>query len=207
MSITIHQPEHAPYRGLLEKIRKSDLFVVLDNVQFSKNGFQNRNKVRSGWITVPVKKHPLETRIMDIEIGEIPGHSWRELYLKKLWDYSNEPHFKEYYYHIERIINGNTTNLADLNMYIMDFLLASFKIHTRVVRASSFNIPEGKDGSEKVLNICKYFGEDTYLAGEGGKDYMRLDEFEKGGVKVIFNDTDGIEHLSAFDFLFRYAAK
>ncbi len=206
MILTIHQPEHAPWRGLLEKIRAADVFVILDTVQFSKNGFQNRNKVRTGWITVPVKKHSLKTLIKDIEIGETPNHSWRQLYLAKLTEYQNEPHFWEHYYHIERIIKGNQTSLAELNIQILDFLLATFKIRTRVMRASLFDIPQGKDGSEKVLNLCKFFGADTYLAGEGGKDYMRLDEFEKAGINVVWNDTSKFEKLSAFDHLFKYGA-
>jgi len=71
MIVTIHQPEHLPWLGLFDKIRRADLFVILDCVQFRKNYFQNRNRIRteSGWtwITVPVRR-PLLAPINEIQI-------------------------------------------------------------------------------------------------------------------------------------------
>ncbi len=148
----------------------------------------------------------IKTAIKDIKIGEIPGHDWREMYLKKLWDYSSEPYFQDIYYRVERTIEYPYTSLAELNTDLIMMIVSALKIPTTIVRASSYKIPEGKDGSAKVLNICKFFGEDEYLAGEGGRDYMRLDEFEKAGIKVHFNDSSGFEKLSAIDHLFRYGS-
>ena len=60
MIVSVHQPQYIPWIGYFHKIRSSDLFVLLDNVQYKKREFQNRNKIRtkegSIWLTVPVAK-------------------------------------------------------------------------------------------------------------------------------------------------------
>ena len=87
MIATIHQPEHLIWLGLIDKISRADVFVILDTVQFRKNYYQNRNKIRINakegwaWITVPTKKQPLKTKIEDIEISNI---AWKEHYLALL---------------------------------------------------------------------------------------------------------------------------
>ena len=94
--IGIHQPEYLPWMGFLNKLSNSDVFVILDNVQYRRNYFQNRNRIRTAtgwsWLTVPVKKAPLETPIMDIEIDN--SRPWGENHMKGLsQNYSKAPHF------------------------------------------------------------------------------------------------------------------
>lgn len=201
MKITIHQPEHAPWLGLLDKISKCDVFVILDTVQFRKNYFQNRNRIGTEenpiWLTVPVKKHPLSTKIKDIEIS---GDSWKVSYLGKLKETYNGSKFIRYYDDIAHIIMGDYKYISELNIDIIKYLLKVFNIKTEIVKASDLNLPEVVGGNEVVLQICKHFKADIYLSGEGGRDYLELDKFE--GIKVEFNEPN-CSKLSSFDLLLR----
>lgn len=205
--ITIHQPEHMPWLGLFDKINKSDTFVILDTVQFSKNYFQNRNRIGISdedfqWITVPVAKHSLDTKIKDIRIAKV---SWKGKYLETIRKiYKGTPYFSKYYPVIESLINKEYEFLSELNIDILWFLLNEFKIGVTLKLASKMDLPETHGGNEVVMGICKAMGATKYLAGSGGRDYMDLDYFKNNGVEVEFNDPHFEDHLSAIDKLFRY---
>ena len=81
MIVSIHQPEHFPYLGFFQKMQKSDLFVILDNVKFKKNNFQNRNRFlnKSGndeWFTIPVEKKANSKLIRDVKVSE--DYGWKK---------------------------------------------------------------------------------------------------------------------------------
>ena len=85
--ITIHQPEHFPYLGFFQKMNESDLFVILDNVTYRKNYFQNRNKIKNtngldDWFTIPVEKNATNKLIKDVEVSS--DSNWRRKLLNKL---------------------------------------------------------------------------------------------------------------------------
>ena len=211
MIITIHQPEHLIWLGLIDKIFRADVFVVLDNVQFRKNYFQNRNKIKTkdgwAWLTVPVKKHPLKTKIKDIEISY--NHNWVQGYLDLIRrNYKKTKYFTNYFPELEKIILKKYKYLADLNLELIKFILKHFKIETKVVRVSELKLSENKSGSDLILEICQKLSAETYLSGTSGKDYLNIYDFESAGIKVIFQEFDySDETLSSIDLLFNYGPK
>ncbi len=193
MRITIHQPEHMPWLGLIDKISKVDLFVILDNVQFKKNDFQNRNKIRSSkkqgfsWITVPVKNHPLSANIKDIQISY--SHNWIEQYINLIKEnYKGSEFFEKYFEMISNILNKRFTGLSELNIEIIKLILNEFKVKTKIVYASDLGLSKIKGGNEVVLDICKKVNASTYLSGIGGKSYLNLKDFERENIKVEFQE-------------------
>lgn len=197
MIVTIHQPEHLIWLGLIDKIRQSDVFVILDDVQFEKNNFQNRNKIKSGWLTVPIKKHKLNTKINEIEIADT---NWRPKYLKTIkQDYSKAPNLDKHYPKIEAIINKGHKRLLDLNVDLICYFMDCFGLRTKIMLSSPLNI-EASGGSERCAKICQRLGAETYLAGSGSLDYLKRDDF--GDIKVLFHQYEAPNHLSALDYLF-----
>lgn len=194
-TISIHQPEHLPWLGLLDKINKSDIFVILDTVQFEKNYFHNRNKTKGEWLTVPVRKAPLKTPIKNIEIAV--DIDWVNKYLstfKRL--NSEEKFFNKYYEWLRNTLNKKYTKLADLNIEILKYFLYQFNINTPIVLASELDLPNLK-GSDLVRYICDYFRADVYLSGVGGKNYLKIEDFKQ---KIVFNEWSGDKN-SAIDTL------
>ena len=87
MKITIHQPEHFPYMGFFQKMESADLFVILDDVQYTKNNFQNRNKFQNKngvdeWFSVELEQHANSKLIKDILVSQNP--KWKRIILNKL---------------------------------------------------------------------------------------------------------------------------
>src|SRR5438132_417721 len=121
MIVTIHQPEHLVWLGLLNKIKMADAYVIFDSVQFKKNYFENRNRIKTQdgpmWLTVPVKNHSISTVIKDIEISyDTP---WQKKYLAAIQtNYGKAQYFGEYFSAIEKIINKNHRLLVDLNIEV-----------------------------------------------------------------------------------------
>jgi hypothetical protein len=188
MRITIHQPEHIPWLGFFSKIIQADACVILDNVQFSKNYFQNRNKIRThngwNWVTVPVTRN-LNTLIRDVVIAD--DKRW-----KKKWWQSIELAYKKSLYaelYLDSIyleISKDWEKLSDLNCSFIKLLLNHLGIKTRLFMASDINT-YGK-GSDLILDICKYFEADTYLSGISGTNYLNLNDFHRSGINVEFQE-------------------
>ena len=86
IKVAIHQPEHFPYMGFFEKMKTADIFVILDDVQYKKNNWQNRNKFLNKneveeWFTVQVEKGATSKQIKDVKVVDGP---WRKKVVKKL---------------------------------------------------------------------------------------------------------------------------
>lgn len=220
MIITIHQPEHLIWLGLVDKISRADTFVILDNVQFRKNYFQNRNKIRTEkgwtWLTIPVKKHPLDTKISEIEISY--NQDWIEHYLGLIKNnYREAKYFSWFYPGLEKIILKKYRYLLNLNLKLIKYILKQFEVKTKIIRNSELKLPEIKGGSKTVLEICRTLSADIYLSGISGKDYLDLPAFESSGIKVIFQEfchpaykqlrDPFIPCMSSIDLLFNYGPK
>src|SRR5437660_776329 len=102
MRVTIHQPEHLPWLGFLDKARRADLLVLLDSVQYRKNYFQNRNRVRAAngpaWVTVPVlTKGNADQEIREVQINTEGSPRWREKYWGTIeQSYRGAPFWNDY---------------------------------------------------------------------------------------------------------------
>jgi hypothetical protein len=212
MIASIHQPEHLPWPHFIEKIVLSDIFVILDDVQFKKNNFQNRNKLilRNGeifWATVPVEKGKLTDLIIE---KKIVGVSWKKKYLSKIiQNYLQQDFFSEIYEPLENLIENSDDSLCNLNISIINYLLYEMKIKTQIVRSSELKVKGKKN--ELLINILNELSAKEYLAGLGSKSYLDLKLFDKNNIKVnffnpipwkypILHSTQG---LSIFDYMFR----
>lgn len=176
MKVTIHQPEHFPYMGFFQKIQSSDVFIILDNVKFRKNYFQNRNKVllKSGkdeWITVQVGKEASSQKINEVKA------KWNNMHKRKLLQkiYQNFDFDASEIYSHEKLI--------DINMASINWAFDILKIKTSVVFASDLNVPGSK--SELLSNLIREVGGTTYVSGPSGKDYLDLSYFNEIDVEFF----------------------
>lgn len=186
MIVSIHQPQYLPWLPYLLKIAESDVFIILDSVDFQKNGLQNRNQIKTAqgasWLTVPVK-HQLGQKIKDIEINN--SVDWR----KKHWNtiaqnYGKSSAFKAHHADLESLYSQEWTLLVDINIKILEMLLGWMKIPTKLVRSSQMNV-KGR-ASELVLNLCLEIGASSYISGTGGKNYLDEDAFKSAGIAINY---------------------
>lgn len=190
MIVTIHQPEHMPWLGLLDKVANADLFVVLDTVQFRKNYFQNRNRIRTktgwAWVTVPVRR-PLHVPIKDIRIDTDAAHY--ERYLNVLdASYRRAPYFADVQSAVRELLDRPGEHLVPLNVRIIEFLFACFAVDTPWVLASELGLPPVVGGTAVTHAISVAVGATTYVSGPSGRDYLDVRPFEESGIAVTFHE-------------------
>ena len=186
MIITAHQPLYLPWLGFFDKIIKSDVLCILDEVQFSDGDFIHRNKIRSNtgpfWITLPIdKKNHLQKKISEIEITQ---HDWYLAHLDYVAAfYKNSTHFDEIYPLIYNILEKtNTLNLAQNNTSIIRELMKLLGIKTEVILLSELGIISRKN--QLILDICKHLNATKYISGIRGKDYLDVESFRALNVEI-----------------------
>lgn len=188
MIVTIHQAAYLPWLGYLARIARSDVFVFLDTVQFEKNSFTNRNKIKTAagpiWLTVPVSSRGhMSKRLLDVEIDS--RRDWRKKHRRSIeMNYRRAANFERNIPKLETLYGGDEHLLADLCFNHLQFWLRELEIDTRVVRASTLHV-EGRK-SDLVLQLCKHLGATTYLSGPRGRDYLAQNDFAASGVDVVF---------------------
>jgi len=218
MKIAIHQPQYMPWLGYFHKMAGVDLFVYLDDVQFKKNEWQHRNRIRNSsgrqWLSVPTS-YRFPQLITEVAIAE--GLDWRKDHLNALNAcYGKAPFYKQYIPQFERFFEENRgfKTIDKLNIASSELLRGILGVSTKTVTSSGFAFTGVS--TERLVNICRHFGADTYLAGAGGRDYMDLSLFEKAGIAVEFQEfappvypqhwsrapQDFIPGLSAIDLIF-----
>ena len=189
MIVAVHQPQYLPWLGYFHKINRADQFVLLDTVQFKKNEWQNRNKIKTAqgwqWLTVPVRyKYP--ERINEVEINETVRwqHKHRQAILS---NYRKTPYYEYVAPFLEDVFSRSWGLISDLNIHVVRELAKLLGIQTPMHVCSELDqFPEDPD--ERLIAISRHFGADTYLAGGGGKAYMDLGKYKANGIEVIFQD-------------------
>jgi len=190
MLLSIFQPECMPWLGLIDKIRQADSIVFLDNVQFKKRYFENRNKIKTKegwlWLVVPVvTKGKFEQKINEVLIA--PEPRWKHKFALSIErNYCKAPFWKDYGQKLFSVIDKEYEKLVDFNMSIIKFIMDCFELKRSCIMASELNT--SSKGSELILEICKKMETDNYLSGRDGRNYLDLSAFEKNNIAVRFQN-------------------
>ena len=186
--ISIRQPGYFPYLGFFKKIESADVFVFLDDVQYTRSDWDNRNKIntRDGpmWLTIPILNKSREF-LNEVKIDHTQNWIYKHKSAIK-FSYQNTPFFDLYWKDIESILDKKYTKLIDLNMKLINYFKSVLDINTETVFSSDLKI--NSNGSEKLCQICMKLKADTYLSGELGKNYLDLKLFENNQIKIIFEE-------------------
>nr|WP_179829787.1 WbqC family protein [Nocardiopsis aegyptia] len=215
--VAIHQPHYLPWLGLIDKIDRSDHFVVLDTVQYERRGWQNRNYVVGRadpiLLTVPVTQGHRTDRIVDKYIDNT--QQWKRKHYKALAEhcYRNAPYWDDYAEEIARLYESEWKRVADLALETTRLLLRGFGITTPLLRTSEMGDLAGTK-SELLARICARTGADTLVSGSGSRDYLDPGILRDHGVRVEWQDFrhpvyrqhtrgpgDFVPRLSALDLL------
>jgi len=219
MIATIHQPQYLPWLGYFEKADRSDVFILLDNVQFKKNDWQNRNRIKTPqgwqWLTVPIY-HNFGQKILEVRINNTKN--WAKNHFKSIkMNYGKAPCFANYEKKLEEIFLNDWEFLSDLNICLIENMIKWFGIKTKIVKASDYNT--SSDSTQRLVDLCHSVKVDTYLSGKDGDKYMDYAKFEKASIKVETqdyqhpehkqlwmkqNNNGFVSHLSAMDLLLNY---
>lgn len=201
-TISIHQPAYLPWLGYFDKIRSADCFVYLDTVQFQKQSFQNRNKIRTAdgwvWLTVPVetKGKLYDTQLKDLTIN--PRVDWRRKHRASIeMNYRKAPHYDAVMAWLAPFYDRDWPGLSDLCFEMMLAFNRALGIETEIVKASDLTSVEGSKG-DLVLNLCRALDADRYLSGSLGRDYLDPEAFQTAGIDLTFQSYEHPSYQQAY---------
>lgn len=187
--VAIIQSNYIPWKGYFDIINDADLFIFLDDVQYTKNDWRNRNKIKTPqglkWLTIPVGSK-LNRLICEVEIKD---NSWqKEHWMKIEENYKNAKYFELYRGFFEEIYLTKTwINLSELNQYIIKKIsLDILGITTEFINSN--DLPQDGKKQDKVLSLIHAIDGDVYISGPAAKNYNKDELFEEQGVKLIYKD-------------------
>jgi hypothetical protein len=210
LKVAINQPTYLPWIGYFDLIDQVDLFVVLDNVQFAKQSWQQRNRIRAGdgllWLTVPVHfRGRFGQLIRDVEIRD-PKFSDDHIRAIEI-AYRRSPYFDKYFPGLKgRLEDPDKGLLLNLNLNLIAWALEILGIATPFVKASSLNV-SGKR-TELLANICERVGANQYVSPLGSAEYLlaEQDVLRRRGVGIFFQNYAHPEYRQVFTPFEPYAS-
>lgn len=218
-----HQPNFLPYMGFFYKLHKSDVFVYDDDVQYTSKEYASEGGVRVGHnsnaILINGKKGKLLVPVSYFfgdKINEVKicyATDWESKMLKTIeCNYKKHPHYDLGMNIINTALNKHFEKLYDLNRYLLDVIVASFKFDTAIVTAS-VDVPTKLMNNARNIYQCKTLGANVYYSGAGGgKDYNDEDAYMNNGIKLVYSDytpvhyrqyhnKQFVENLSVLDYI------
>jgi hypothetical protein len=213
--VAILQSSYIPWKGYFNIIKVVDEFVLLDDVQFTRRDWRNRNliKTRNGlkWLTIPVavKGHYLAS-ISEVSTSD---NEWRQAHWNQIKEvFRNAPYFNTYAPVFESLyLNEDERNLSTINYTFIKQINLLLKIMTPIRWSKEFDTP--RDKTERLFQICKQLKADAYLSGPAAKSYLDVDFFRKNNIDVVWADYSNYpeynqpyppfeHHVSVIDLLF-----
>ena len=182
------QPTYIPWYWFFYRVKISDVFILLDDVEFSKNNYFNRNKIVNNkneiMLTVPINyKNNSKTLLKDITINY--NRDWKKKHINSIiQSYSKYPLFKNFEKDINSIYEKKFEKLIDLNFEIIKYFLKHFNIKTEVFKSTDIKI-EGT-ANEKLINLCKYFDADYFIVKPDTENYHPKEIFVQNNIKFQY---------------------
>lgn len=192
-TVAILQSCYIPWKGYFDIIGLCDIFVIYDDVQYSKNHWHNRNQIKTQhglkWLTIPVSK--AEGAFQPIDHVRIP-----EPFAKKHWSsiaqaYAKAPHFRAYAPRIEALYERAAAleRLTDVNVLFLTAIADMLGLSTQFVQSAT--LQSGGVRTERLIGICAELGAGAYLSGPSAKSYIEEDKFAEAGITLRWMDYGG----------------
>lgn len=189
MIFAAHQPNYLPWLGYFYKVWVSDLFVILDDVQFERGrGYQNRVQIKTAngpaWLTQPVRRKGQGLQpTLEVEFSE-PG--WADKHLRTIRaNYARAPHFRALFPQIEAGFAAAGPRLADTNFALIERVSQLLGLATRFVRSSDHGL--ALTGGERIAELGRLNGATRYVSGKGGAGYQVAESFARRGIALAYS--------------------
>ena len=218
MKVGTIQSNFLPWRGYFDFIREVDLFIIHDDVQYTKGDWRNRNRIKTPrgtqWITVPV--HYRQTGQMIEETNIDDSKPWARGMLNKIKNsYQKAPHFEPYFSELSDLLLKPAGTISDLNLRLIQWVCLHLEIKTPLTFSREYNPQATK--TERLVGILKQVNATTYLSGPSAQAYLEPDLFEQAGICLVYKVYDYPEYeqlyppfdpaVSVIDLLFMVGEK
>ena len=191
MNVVILQPSYIPWRGYFDQIRRADLFIFYDDVQYDKHGWRNRNQIKTSqgkqWLTIPVHSKGATEGMLIKDIRIDWSKTWSSHHLKALtFAYQKAPYFKDYLPLLQTFYDRRDECLADFTIETSILLSRELGIaSTQFLRSSA--IP-GMIGvkTDRLIQLLKHVGATHYISGPAAREYLEPEKFNAAGISFEY---------------------
>jgi predicted house-cleaning noncanonical NTP pyrophosphatase (MazG superfamily) len=188
-TLVVLQPGYLPWLGFFDQMRRADIFIYYDDVQYDKNGWRNRNRIKSPkgephWLTVPVRVESLSQLILETEIDN--RQPWARKHVGTIRQfYARAPFLKRYLAELEEFLEGRRwERLLDLDMGVIELMCRWLGLKRETLLSSELNAKGER--SERLLNMCLRVGATRYLSGQAAQSYLDVELFERNRIEVLW---------------------
>jgi hypothetical protein len=214
--VVVLQPGYLPWLGFFDQLARADVFVLLDDVQYTKNDWRNRNRIKSStgepqWLTVPVLHRGRSTQL--IKDAEITSDSrWAHSHLQAIRsNYARAPFFDLLFPVLKEVLSRPWRWLCELDRALIESLARLLGIDTPLLNASELPRFPGSS-TERLVAIVRHLGGDRYLTGDAARSYLDLELFREAGITLEWQSYhhprypqlhgDFVPYLSVADLIF-----
>tara|TARA_Y100001970_G_scaffold294127_1_gene447165 strand:- start:5528 stop:6211 length:684 start_codon:yes stop_codon:yes gene_type:complete len=204
MIVAIHQPNYLPWAGYFQKILKSDLFIFLDDAQFTKNSYINRTKIlqknKNSWLTIPAKPK-LGTPINEVMLSQC---DWPKRHLDKLYNnYVDANAFKTVWQDIQDIyVELPSSKLAESNILLIERICKMMGIKTKFSLSSMHKSKNNLFSEKRLVELVSVSGGSVYLSGRGALAYQNKNTFDISGIVLEYSEFEPKQYTQiAKDFV------
>jgi len=198
MKLAIMQPYFMPYIGYFQLINSVDKFVIYDNIQYTKKGWINRNRIlvngNDQLITLPIKKDSDYLNVVERELSESWGKDKNKMLNVIKSSYIKSPYFQETFELISKCLNNPEVNLFkfiyDSIVLINDYL----EIKTPIVISSTIKVDHTLKSQDKVLSLCKEQNADVYINSIGGVELYNKEVFKQNNIELNFIKSNPLQY-------------
>lgn len=184
MRVSVIQSNYIPWKGYFDLINSSDIFIIYDEVQYTKNDWRNRNKIKTRhgikWLTIDVN-HSMNQKISEISVS---NPNWRIKHWKTICqNYSKVKYFNDYKAIFNELYLGsNEKNLSYINQVFIKKIIDILGIKTKILNSKDFELKEGKQ--ERLIDLLKKVNATTYISGPSAKEYINENLFYQENIQL-----------------------
>ncbi len=188
MIVSILQSNYIPWKGYFDIIARSDVFIIYDEVQYTRRDWRNRNLIKTDkglkWLTIPVIQDEYHQKIYETNILE---SNWVKKHTSTLQGfYAKAPYFKEYKDVIFKAYSNSTNCLSEVNKSFIETICNILEINTKIIDSRTLNLKGDKQ--ERLIHACQILEAETYLSGPAAKSYIEEDVFNRNNIKIEWMD-------------------
>jgi hypothetical protein len=198
--ISILQSNYIPWKGYFDLIAKSDVFVIYDEVQYTKNDWRNRNLISTQngpqWLTIPVRQENLAQKIFE---SKISVNNWQRKHISSLQgNYSRAKCFNDFKGQVFSLYENQSNFISEINVSFIKAICEMLEIKTQIIDSRELNLTG--DRNVRLLEACKKLNAGTYISGPAAKNYLQEDLFKQEGIDVEWMDYSGYkEYKQVFE--------
>jgi hypothetical protein len=188
MTVAILQSNYIPWKGYFDIIAKADIFVIYDEVQYTKNDWRNRNKILTphgnNWLTIPVRLDSLNQKICETKVA---SSNWNKKHYTSLQlNYSKANGFNEFKEVLMDLYTDPSESLTEINTRFIKSICQHLDINTKIVDSRDLNLIG--DRNERLIDACEKLSAEVYLSGPAARNYLNAQLFEQSKIKIEWMD-------------------